>query len=267
MAEKKFSIGEAIKFGWQTMKQNFWFFAGLLIITGLIFIVPDVIADLLEEESQGLAFAVSIAGSILSIVIIPGLVKISLNFCDNVKSEIIELFSQYRLFFKFLFASILYVLIVIAGSILLILPGIYLAIRLQFYKYFIVDKQSRITESLKRSWQVTQGSFWNLFLLGLLLGLINLAGFLVFLVGLFVTVPTTIVAVAFVYRKLLGMKAEAAQAPTAPAAAAVPHGPTSPMTPPPPAPTPMPPAPPVEPPPSPPPPAQSPMIPPSSSTP
>lgn len=244
----KFSKREAIKFGWQTMKQNFWFFAGLLIVVALIFIIPNVVSDLLEEENLALSFAADIIGAVLGIIVTLGLIKISLNFCDNIKGEISVLFSQYRLFFIFLFGVILYNLAVLAGLILLVIPGAYLAIRLQFYRYFIVDKRSRITESLKKSWEITRGSFWNLFLFGLLMVLINMAGALVFLIGLFATVPTTLVAVAFVYRKLLGQMAEAA-----------PHSPTSPMTPPPLAPAPV--APPTPPPT---PPAQPPMIPPST---
>lgn len=228
---KNFSKQEAIKFGWQTMKQNFWFFFGLLAIVSLVYIIPEVIADLLGQARPVLAFAVRVVGFILDIIVTLGLIKISLNFCDSLKSKVIDVFSQYLLFFRVLFASILYYLIVIGGFILLILPGIYLSIRLQFYRYFIVDKNSGITESLKRSWAITKGSVWNLFLFGLLLGLINLAGFLVFLVGLFATVPTTMVALASVYRKLFSQ--------TEPVPAQVAPGTSVPPPPPPPAQPPM----------------------------
>jgi len=40
-------------------------------------------------------------------------------------------------------------------------------------------------------------------LFDLLLGLINLLGAICLLIGLFATIPTTMVATAFVYRKLL----------------------------------------------------------------
>lgn len=213
MAEKKFSKKEALQFGWQITKQNLGFFIGLLIVAWLIFIVPDAISaisDLLKKENSPfvsivtiIAFIVAIIGEILGIIVSLGLIKISLNFCDNLKSKITDIFSQYRLFFRYFFASILYFLIVVFGILLLIIPGIYLYIRLQFYDYFIVDKKSGIIESLKRSWAITQGNVWNLFLFDLLLVLINLLGALLLIVGLFATVPTSMVARAFVYRKLL----------------------------------------------------------------
>jgi uncharacterized membrane protein len=73
---------------------------------------------------------------------------------------------------------------------------------LGFFDYLIVDKNSRIIESLKKSWEITKGSTWNLFLLYLLLGLINLLGIFALIVGLFWSIPTTMIAEAFVYRKL-----------------------------------------------------------------
>jgi hypothetical protein len=203
MAEKKFSNREAIKFGWQTMKQNFWFFVGLLATVFALNLAFSIVSFLFEKTVPLISWIVDLSGVFVGFIIGLGLLKISLNFCDNLKSKIADLFSQYRLFFKFLFASILYSLIVLGGLLLLIIPGIYLAIRLQFYRYFIVDKGSGITESLKKSWEITRGSAWNLFLFGLLLGLINLAGTLFFLIGLFATIPTTMVATAFVYRQLL----------------------------------------------------------------
>ncbi len=53
------------------------------------------------------------------------------------------------------------------------------------------------------------GAKWDLFLFGLLLGLINFVGALVFLIGLFATIPTTMVAYAYVYRHLAGREASA----------------------------------------------------------
>jgi uncharacterized membrane protein len=83
------------------------------------------------------------------------------------------------------------------------LPGIYFAIRFYFFIYFIVDKKAGIIESLKRSWEITKGQAWNLFLFNLVLFGINLLGVICFLIGLLVTLPITGVATAFVYRKLL----------------------------------------------------------------
>lgn len=208
----KFSIGEAIGFGWKTMKSNLGFFIALLIIVAIIEMVPEVISEITRENFPAVALLADLLSFVVQMVIGMGVIKITLRFCDGEKAGFADLFSCLPLFFRYLFAGILYCLIVLAGMILLVVPGIIWGIQYQFFSYFIVDKQTGIIESLKRSSAITKGSRWNLFLFGLLLALINALGMLALLIGLFATVPTTIVATAYVYRKLAA-QAEAAQAP------------------------------------------------------
>ena len=203
MTTKNFSKGEAVRFGWNIMKSNLGFFIGLLIVAALLYIVPSIIAERVAKENVLLGAIFHIGDGVLSIIISIGLIKIALRFCDNEKGTFADLFTQYRLFFKYLFGSTLYVLIVIGGMILLIIPGFIWAIKFWFYDYFIVDKGVGPIEALKRSSAITKGIKWNSFVFFLLLGGINLVGALCLLIGLFATIPTTLVAAAFVYRKLL----------------------------------------------------------------
>lgn len=132
-----------------------------------------------------------------------GVIKISLKFCDGQKPKIDDIFSCAHLFFKYLIASIFYNLIIFAGFILLIIPGIIWSLKYWFYDYFIVDKELGPMQSLKASAMITKGARWQFFVFTCLLVLINLAGLLCFVVGLFATIPTSLVAAAHVYRQLL----------------------------------------------------------------
>jgi uncharacterized membrane protein len=197
----KFSKKEAISFGWKVMKENFWFFFGLLIVMGLVNFFPEIAKALLKEKTfitiaNFIAFA-------LGLILQLGFIKICLKFYDNQKPKFSEFFLQYPLFFKMFFGYILYLLIVIAGLILFIIPGIIFAIKFFFYKYFIVDEGLGPIEALKRSWRIAKGSGWNLFAFILLISAVNLLGVLAFVVGLLLTLPTTALATVFVYRKLL----------------------------------------------------------------
>lgn len=203
VAVKKFFKGEAIQFGWSTMKHNLGFFIGLLIAAGLFIYTPEIIGWLIEERAPVVSIIFSVASSVLELIIGMGLIRIALKFTDKIEASFGDLFSCLPLFFKYLFSSILYGLIVFAGIILLIIPGIIWGIKFQFYSYFIVDKGLGPIESLKRSSLITKGVKWNLFLFGLLLAGINLLGVLALFIGLFATIPTSMVATAFVYRKLL----------------------------------------------------------------
>ena len=85
---------------------------------------------------------------------------------------------------------------------LLIVPGIYLAIRLQFYSAYIVEEDCGIIESLQKSWDLTKGQGMPLFLL--LLAMIGTAivGCILFFVGLFVAVPLIYMMQCYTFRKL-----------------------------------------------------------------
>ena len=229
MAEQKFSKGEAIRFGWETTTQNLWFFVGLLIVVGLLYFIPKVVTRYLSSllqftrgpfDNLGVqilaaspSFFLGLAAWVLQFAAGIGLLRIILIFCDGAKAQFSDLFSCFPLFFKYLFGSILYGLIVVGGVLLLIVPGIIWAIAYQFFSYLIIDKKMGPVAALKKSGQITKGVKWNLFLFGLLLAGINILGALALVIGLFVTIPTTMVATAFVYRKLL-TAAETAQVPT-----------------------------------------------------
>ncbi|MCD6147811.1 DUF975 family protein [bacterium] len=203
---QKFSKSEAVRFGWNTTRSNLGFFIGLLIVVGMIYFVPDFIAEFLKRDAPVLSFIIDIISWILGIVVQMGLIKIALRFCDNQRAKLADLFSCPSLFFKYLFGLILYQLIVLGGTILLIIPGIIWAIKFQFFDYFIIDKGLGPIEALKESSAITRGAKWDLFLFDLLLGFINFLGAICLLIGLFVTVPIAMVAMAFVYRKLLAQK-------------------------------------------------------------
>ena len=141
-------------------------------------------------------------------VIAMGLIKISLEFVAKAKPKIRDIV-YYKPIVKYVLASIASGVIVFVGFILLIIPGIILAVRLQYATYLIVDKNLGPIEALKTSWKLTRGNTWNLFFFGILLGLINILGVVCLVVGLFVTVPLGMVATTFVYRKLL-LQSEAA---------------------------------------------------------
>jgi len=201
--QKEFSKKEALTFGWETIKKNFLFFAGLVAAISLISIIPSMIGESLAEDAPFASFVVNVVGLVVSMLAAMGLIKISLQFVDGAQGKWDDLLAPKHLFLNYVAGTILYGLIVIAGFILLIIPGIIWSIQFRFYRYAIIDKGLGPIEALKRSSDITRGTKWNLFLLGILFGLINLAGMLAFVIGLFVTIPVTMVAAAYVYRKLL----------------------------------------------------------------
>lgn len=79
-----------------------------------------------------------------------------------------------RYFLKNVAMSLLTLLIISIGLIFLILPGIWLAVSLMFGMYFIVLRGQGTIESLKSSFHLVKGRWWNTFGKLLFFGLLSL---------------------------------------------------------------------------------------------
>jgi hypothetical protein len=211
MGKKDFNIEEALQYGWNIMKANFWFFVGVLIVAWAIAWVPHIIASVLQEESAGLSLLFRVVGWVADIIVSIGLITIALKFLDNNEPKFEDLFSFKPFFWKYLGASILTGLVVWAGFMLLIIPGIYWALKFQYFGYFVVEQGCDPVEAMRKSSRITKSVKWKLFGFGIVLAVINIVGAICLLVGLFVTIPTTLLAYSSVYRKLLS-QTESAQA-------------------------------------------------------
>lgn len=183
---------DLVKSGWRHTKEHFWFLFLTLVV---VFVVTSA-------ASNFPPFAL-IVGVFTSISII----TLSLEITAGVKPIISDLWKKYhhwRLFVNYLLASFLMAVIVGIGLLLLVIPGIYLAIRLQFYKFLIVDKEDiGPWMAIKESWRMTDGHSWKLFLFMLLIILINLVGAVLLGIGLLVSIPVSLIAYAVLYRQLL----------------------------------------------------------------
>ncbi len=101
-----------------------------------------------------------------------------------------------------LVAVILQMLIVGAGFILLIIPGFIAMVGLAFTTLVIADKGLTAVDALKESWRITKGNRLQIFVLFLVIVLMNLLGALALVVGLLVSIPVSILALAGAYRAL-----------------------------------------------------------------
>jgi len=200
---QRFSMGEAIKFGWEITKNNMVFFVGLLIFVLIISSLISLIPESVTKNLPTLSIFFGIVSFVINILVNMGLIRIALKFCDKDRGEFSDLISTLPQFFKFLFGWILYVLIVIGGFILLIFPGIIWGIKFQYFGYLIIDEDLDPIEALKKSSKITDGVKWDLLHFNIFLGIFNVIGFFFFIIGLFLSIPTTMIAFAYVYRKLL----------------------------------------------------------------
>lgn len=199
---KTFSIKRAFRRGWELLKAN----KKLSIALTFIIIVLGAIQNVITNKhalGYGLAMVIIvIAFYVLATIMKIGFIKIYLKLEDNEPASLRELLSYSSLFWKYLGASILYFLVVLGGTILLIIPGIYWAVKYEFVPIIVVDEHVSIKQAFKMSAAMTREVKWKLIWMFILVALANIVGMALVLVGLFISVPVTILAYMHVYRKL-----------------------------------------------------------------
>jgi uncharacterized membrane protein len=199
-SERAFSTKEALRFGWEKTRENLGFLVGTFLVSSS----PSIAAEILGlDERDGVVPALLvIAAVIIQAALSIGLTKIHLRLARGESAEWRDLFSGGPFLLPYLGASILYALVVVFGLILLIVPGIIWAIKYGLYFYPIIDERAPPFAALQHSADITKGARWQLLLFGIVLGLVNVVGFFAFGIGLFVTLPVTSIAAAWVYQRL-----------------------------------------------------------------
>lgn len=246
MKETTFSIREALGFGWAMTRERFFLMIAVLFVAGFFSWIPELVAGLTDNRYV-LLFTKS-ASFVLGLIVDTGLVFVVLRLRDGKTAKLANLFSRYPVTFRYFVANTIYTVMTLglpmtflffregelqAGRIdslfdtsstlimiVLCIPGIYLMLRYQFYKYFLVDKDVDIVDSFKRSAFITEGRKRLLFRFVLAIAIMNAVplGALFFglysiipwlkipayllSTGLLVTIPVSMLAFAFAYRSL-----------------------------------------------------------------
>jgi uncharacterized membrane protein len=200
---QKLSVGESIRFGWETFKKRPLLIIGAFVIAMLVSGITSSLLDPAEGAPVTVSVIVmSLISAVIGLLVEIGLVTFSLRAHDNVAAaKIMDLWNP-KPFVWYLVGQIAVGLGVLIGFVLLIVPGVMLALGWMFSSYLIIDKGRGPLEAMKESWAMTKGHKWQLLLLVLALIGINILGLLALVVGLLVTVPVSMLAVVHVYRKL-----------------------------------------------------------------
>jgi hypothetical protein len=206
-------IEEALKFGWDGMKKNFWLLFGMMLVTGVPYMICNVIIGLAGDKHPIMVIVLSLIGMVTLLICSLGIIRVACKIVSQESIAFADLFSVLPRVFSYVGATILFIIAFYIGLFLLIIPGIIVAIKLQFYPYFIADKNMGPIAALKASWAATKDVKLRLFLLYLVFGVVNTVGVLALLIGLVPASMVVMIAQAFVYRRL---------AETAPETAAIP---------------------------------------------
>jgi uncharacterized membrane protein len=198
--------GGMLGFGWETFKKRGWYFAGVALFIAVVSGIASQLSAFLQQAPTGGALVIALALVFVSVVaqilIKMGSINFSLKAHDTPESVSLRDLWAPETFWNYLLASILVGLILIAGFILLVVPGVIWMLRYLFVPYLIIDRKLGVMESLRESARITKGKKGRLLILLIAIVLLNIVGVICVAVGLLVTIPVTMFAVAHAYRTL-----------------------------------------------------------------
>lgn len=201
-AARGIPIEDAIRFGWETFKNNLKLILAIEIAAVFTLAVVSGASEIFEPRGWFHELAMRLAYFVVTMIVHLGAVKISLKYRDGENVEFANMFDSFGILAVFMVAAVVTDFAVGFGLLFLIVPGIIIAVRFCLYPFLIVDKELGPIEAIQRSIHLTRGVGVDLFLFALSCVGINILGVIAFGVGLFVSLPVTALAAAHVYRHL-----------------------------------------------------------------
>ncbi len=157
-----------------------------------------------SPEAVGLTVLGGVLGQVVGTYFQVGQIRMFLQAARGETPEFAVLFTGGNRFIPVFIASLVGGIGVALGLVLLIVPGVILAIGWYFAPYLIVEQNLSPIESLKRSWALCDGQKMKLFTLVLISIPLVLVGYLACCIGVFASFSVVSIAYALIYLHLTG---------------------------------------------------------------
>ena len=175
-----FRGSEYINQGFALFKKNIGFFIGF---TAILFVGNAVLYSIHPRLS-------SIA-NLLNPVFMAGYMIIASRLDKDEQPDFMEFFHGFKKLLPFFVAGILMTIFIAIGFVLLVVPGIYLAVSYMMVIPIILFRNQDFWPAMEESRKVIGKKWMSWFVLGILLVLVNILGALALGVGLLVSIPVT----------------------------------------------------------------------------
>lgn len=207
------SIKEIFGKSWELTKKHLGFLALLLLVTAIA-------QGSISGMHGGGEFLLNL---LLGTCVLIAWTRVSLDITSGKEPSIDAMGPEFKNFLIYLATSFIFQLALVVGFVLLIIPGIYVAVTYNWFTYLIAEKHYGVQESLKQSARLADGARWQILKFFFAILGLNILGLLALVVGLLVTIPMSMIASTLVYRALVQYRStETTPAPAAPAPTAQP---------------------------------------------
>jgi uncharacterized membrane protein len=199
------SIGEVLK----TANEKQVGFKGNYFIALIIYGAISFAITMVQEATVGTTgdIAASLVEIIVTLILFPlgvGLGLLGIRRAAGKETPVSTLWEPYSQAIPLIVMFILMAVLIVAGFLLLILPGIYLSIAYSFAPYLIVEKNMGVWEALETSRKAITAYWWRYFGLMLVALLLVIIGLIPVFIGLIWVVPIIAIATGEVFGKTFG---------------------------------------------------------------
>ncbi len=184
-----------------------------IITTAIMLTIGYSFFELISKgENSGSFFSSLIAsfilGVILTILYIPmfgGLLMMGVKRAVNAPLQVGEILAHFSKIIPLILLVIVSNLFIQIGYFLFFIPGVYLAIAYSMSTPLILDKNMSFWTAMETSRKAVTRKWFQMFGLIIILSIINFIAALPLLIGLFWTMPMSLIAIGIVYRNMFGV--------------------------------------------------------------
>lgn len=202
MKQRPISLRHAFDFAWPTLKKRFGLFTAVLLTILGAWVVLEIVViagqrfGILLWAVMHLSFLIFFAGVEL------GLLQICRSFSDGKAPKFADTFAHLPWGPRFLAAQILYLLLVVIGLLFLVVPGVYLGVRYALFGFCFADGEPNVLGCFRQSAILSKGATIGLLWILAALLVLNVLGASLLALGLFITVPLSVLVMTDIYRQL-----------------------------------------------------------------
>lgn len=210
-----FNIGDLLSESWNLVKGT----KGIIIGGFLVFYVVMMIATFILGAVVGIFSAlsesmmaaiigqilVSLLASALSYPFMAGINMVGIRRAAGQPISFNEIFNHFGRIVPLIITALVMMLLVYLGMILLILPGIYLAVAYMLAIPLVVERGLSPWQALEASRKAISQHWFKVFGLFLVLGLITMVSAIPLGIGLVWSIPLFVVAMGVLYRTIFGV--------------------------------------------------------------
>lgn len=191
------SLGHLFARSWPRFKENLWLLVGAFTLYAILISLGSETWD--GDGGSGLLRLVAF---VISGPLAAGLYWMMLKVQRDEPAEFADLVAGFSEFGRAFGVYVLTSIAVIIGLILLIVPGVLLAVGLWPALFLVMDDDRDVMDTLSKAWEMTKGHRLQLFLLGVVLFFFTILGLAALIVGVFFTGALATLVAAGAYEEL-----------------------------------------------------------------